>query len=257
MRCPRTACWCEVERQRFPRAHARSRGAARFARRALFVQSLLVHSLLNGCHSGSQSARVSDSQASADVYTQPAREIHIAAIALVGPLLDLTYTNYIALGEGNVDALPVPKHLATTMPPRDARWRIHIVLSISGPHEEVARISSFVHAQQVDELLVDVFDATTEKRLTPSALNRLTEIFSETASGDPRPMRSEWELTRMTNELGLRVLILPIELVQAPSRNGRVRVALDPMAKVFRASAGAEVPVVVDTRPVEFILHEP
>ena len=70
-------------------------------------------------------------------------------------------------------------------------------------------------------------------------------------------MRSEWELTRMTNELGLRVLILPIELVQAPSRNGRVRVALDPMAKVFRASAGAEVPVVVDTRPVEFILHEP
>lgn len=227
--------------------------AMRFA-----MPALVMFTCLCGCRSAAPSALLGAVRESAAPLSPRSREVHISAVALIGPLLDLTYTDYCA--QKFFYRIPVPEERATRgVNACDWDWRIHVVLSISGPPEELSDVSSFVHSQTDQELLVDVFDAASGTKLSPSFMHSFVGCgFPATEHPeDVVPTRSKWEVTRVTRELGMRVLILPVDLRQAPSADGRILVSLQPMEKLFRESIGGELPIVVDTRLVELRLSEP
>ncbi len=224
----------------------------------LAMPALVMFTCLCGCRSAAPSALSGAVRESPAPPSARSREVHISAVALIGPLLDLTYTDDCP--RKFFYRIPVPEERATRGANAcDWDWRIHVVLSISGPPEELSDVSSFVHAQRNQKLLVDVFDAASGTKLSPSFMLRFVGCgFPATEHPeDLAPTRSEWELTRMTKELGLRVLILPVELRQAPSGDGRVLVSLQPMEELFRWTIGGKLPIVVDTRLVELRLSEP
>lgn len=213
---------------------------------------------LCGCRIAAPDALLGAVRESAAPPSARSREVHISAVALIGPLLDLTYTDHYP--QKFFYRIPVPEERATRGANAcDWPWRIHVVLSISGPPEKLSDVSSFVHLQTDNELLVDVFDAASGTKLSPSCMLRF--IGCVFPAPEPplgvAPPRSEWELTRVTKELGMRVLILPVELRQAPSADGRILVSLQPMEKLFLSTIGGELPIVVDTRLVELRLSEP
>lgn len=182
--------------------------------------------------------------------------VHIKAVALVGPILELRYiksnTVQVGVGDGVVHAAPLRGERANAPCEIGSGRRLHLLLSLDGLDTAVEHIASFIQAPEDMTPLVDVFDASTGKRLTPTAQRRpMKWSYDASEFAHTQPPRAAWDQKLATNTLVLRVLVLPIDLELPPSSDGRVRVSLAPMAAMFRARTHDDATVMVDTRPVE------
>lgn len=230
--------------------------AVNFMMRRL-MPTLLMLECLCACRTVPPSSTTNESHESLTAPARRAGDIHVCAVAVIGPLLDLTYTNYSS--QGIFDRVPVPEGRAA-FGANACEWnsRNHLAVAISGPPEALCDISRFLEAQRTQHILVDVFDAATGIKLTPTDWPAFALMTGGHSEGEiASPPRANWELTLMTNELGVRILILPIDLEEAPTAQGRVLLSLQPMEKIFLRPTGDASPVVVDTRLVEFTVSEP
>jgi hypothetical protein len=253
MNCTNALDRYETELRMTAHASRKSRVFSHCISAALFAVVVLA-----GCQSGPPPARESASQEWPAVAALPVSDVRIAAVALAGPVLELAFIQHIERDPSLVYAAPIAQHRAPTVCARRTGWRVHIVLSLSGPPAKLENIASFVHSQSAVELLIDVFDAASGQRLTATERDtHMIGIYEDSDFALAQPKRAAWEQTLMTSELGLRVLIIPIDLVAAPSPNGLVRVSLQRMAESFRAWSESDVLVMVDTCFVELGLHSP
>lgn len=230
---------------------------ARIVKRISLRCVLLAIALPCGCQVGPTKPRAGEFAQAHPISAPIPTEVHVEAIALVGPMLELTYINSASPSDGAVYAAPISTELVGDPSVTHSGRRIHALLSLSGPDAALARVARCLHAPENMTVLVDVFDVETGKRLTPS-LYKTPRKWCYDASEYARTQspRAAWEQTRATNSLLLLVLVLPVDLECPPSEGARLRISLEPMAAMFRAMKSEDVPVVVDTRSIEFAVRE-
>ncbi len=230
---------------------------ARIVRRVSLRCVLLAIALPCGCQVGPTKPRADEFAQAHPISAPTPTEVRVEVVALVGPMLELTYINSASPNDGAVYAAPISTELVGDPSVTHSGRRIHALLSLSGPDAALARVARCLHAPEYMTVLVDVFDVETGKRLTPSVCQTSRKwCYDASEYARTQPPRAAWEQTLATNTLVLRVLVFPVDLELPPSQGAKVRVSLEPMAAMFRAMKSEDVPVVVDTRSIEFAVHE-